>query len=280
MPNIPIHKTVQQFDFGIFAKEVSPLSPKQPVNYAHRDDYYVFGMIDSGECRVSIDLKEHHLSEGEIICTQPGQVHHIIHAGDANAYLLFIDGAFIDDPIKQILAEYELSPIPLKMNNVQRAELKQLFLIILRRINNQENNESKHIIQNLSCAAVGIITDAIQKVIRRQPKSRRHIEITLTFKELIARETQINRQPSHYAELLHLSPVYLNEVIKDITGVSAGKYIQNELILRAKRMLVYTSLNITEIAITLGVEDCAYFTRLFTKATEISPTSYRKKYLG
>jgi AraC-like DNA-binding protein len=49
--------------------------------------------------------------------------------------------------------------------------------------------------------------------------------------------------------------------------------------LRAKRMLIYTSLNIKEIAINLGFDDYAYFTRLFTKATGLSPTSYRKKYL-
>ena len=44
-------------------------------------------------------------------------------------------------------------------------------------------------------------------------------------------------------------------------------------------MLLYTSLNIKEIAINLGFDDYAYFTRLFTKVTGLSPTSYRKKYL-
>ena len=37
---------------------------------------------------------------------------------------------------------------------------------------------------------------------------------------------------------------------------------------------------IGEIARTLGFDDCAYFTRLFTKRTGMSPTSYREKYLG
>ena len=77
----------------------------------------------------------------------------------------------------------------------------------------------------------------------------------------------------------YISPVYLNEAIKSITGISVSKYIQIELMLRAKRMLIYTSLNIKEIAINLGFDDYAYFTRLFTKATGLNPTSYRKKYL-
>ena len=45
-------------------------------------------------------------------------------------------------------------------------------------------------------------------------------------------------------------------------------------------MLVYTQQQIGEIARTLGFDDCAYFTRLFTKRTGMSPTSYREKYLG
>ena len=64
-----------------------------------------------------------------------------------------------------------------------------------------------------------------------------------------------------------------------LTGVSVSRYIQNELILHSKRMLVYTSLTVREISIHLGIDDYAYFTRLFTKAVGISPTLYRKKYL-
>lgn len=279
MTDIPIHQTIQQSDFGIFAKEVSAFSPKQPVDYAHRDNYYIFAMMVSGKCRFSLDFKEYHLSEGDILCIQPNQVHQIIEAGDAKAFLLFIDEVFIDSLIKQTLAEYALSPIPFKSNDIQYSELNQLFSMVLYRIDEKESNESKHILQNLSCAVVGIITDSIRKIARQQPKNRRHIEITLAFKELISKEKQINRKVSHYAESLHISSVYLNEVIKDITGVSVSRFIQNEVVLRAKRMLVYTSLNIKEIADRLGIDDYAYFTRLFSKVAGMSPTSYRKKYL-
>ena len=124
-----------------------------------------------------------------------------------------------------------------------------------------------------------IITETIQGIIRQQSKNKRHIEITLAFKELLSKELHVEKRISHYAKSLHISPVYLNEAIKSIAGISVSKYIQIELMLRAKRMLIYTSLNIKEIAINLGFDDYAYFTRLFTKATGLSPTSYRKKYL-
>lgn len=279
MPVIPIHKAVQQSDFGVFLKEVSPASPKQTIEYAHQDDYYIFGLVNNGSCCVSIDFKDYLLSEGEMICTQPGQVHRVINSTNTKAFLLFADSVFIDSSDKQTLAEYALCPTPFRMNEPQLSELKQVLALITRRISNWESDASKRIVQNLSRAAIGIITEAIRSIIQRQPKSKRHIEITLAFKELLSKEHPIDRSPSHYAELLHISPVYLNEAIKDITGVSVSKYIQNELILKAKRMLVYTSRNIKEIALDSGFDDYAYFTRLFTKTTGISPSLYRKKYL-
>ena len=175
--------------------------------------------------------------------------------------------------------EYALSPTPFSISDTSYAELAQLFSMILRRIDKQETNEPKTVLQNLSCAVVGIISDSMQEIIGQKSQIKRHLEITLAFKELFSEEKQINRNISYYAEALHISPVYLNEVIKDITGTSVSKYVQNELMLRAKRMLAHTTLRISEISALLGIDDCAYFTRLFTKTVGINPTCFRKKYL-
>ncbi len=279
MPPIPIHKAVVQSACGIFLKEVSPSSPQKPVGYAHRDDYYLFGIVNSGTCRLCVDFKEYRLSAGELICTHPGQVHRLMDAGDAAASLLFVDSVFVEPSDKQILAEYALRPEPLRINTAERAELKQIFAFISRRISCSENENSKAVVQNLSRAAVGMITEIIRNTPHRQPKSRRHLEIALAFRELLSKEHPVDRSPSRYAAALHISSGYLNEAIKDTTGESVSKYIQNELIVRAKRQLVYTPRNIREIAFDLGFDDYAYFTRLFTKIAGMNPTSYRKKYL-
>ena len=84
MADIPLHKAVQQSDFGIFAKEVSPFSPNRLINYTHRDSYYIFGIVESGTCRVGIDFKDCDLSAGSVICTQPHQVHRIVDKGETS----------------------------------------------------------------------------------------------------------------------------------------------------------------------------------------------------
>lgn len=280
MPDIPIHKVIQQSDLGIFAKDISRCSEQRAVEYAHRDNYYIFGLVESGICRVSIDFNDYFLSESQIICTQPSQVHRIAEIGNAKGFLLFIDGVFLEAPIKHILAEYALSPTPIRVDDNQCRELTQLFFMIIHRMEyRDDDNELKCVLQNLACSVVGIITDSIQKNISKMPKSRRHVEIALRFKELLSKDIPIDRKVSHYAESLHLSAVYLNEVIKDTTGVSVSVYIQNELVQRAKQLLMYTHLSVKEIALNLGVDNYAYFTRLFTKVAGINPTAFRKKNL-
>lgn len=277
--SIPLHKAAQRFDFGIFLKGNSFVLPEEPVGYAHRDDYYVFGMVDSGSCRVAIDFKEYRLSEGEIIAVQPGQVHRVVDVGDARRSVLFVDGAFVGPAARRVLAEYALCPAPFRPADIQRAELGQLFAMIARRIGDFGDDDSKGVVRSLSDAVIGLITEEMRKAACRLPANRRHVEIMLAFRDLLAKDDRIARSPSRYAEALHISPVYLNEVVKGVTGENASGYIRNEIVLRAKRMLVYTQQQIGEIAHSLGFDDSGYFTRLFTRLTGMSPTAYRMKYL-
>ena len=71
MTGIPTHKMVWQSDFGIFLKEISPTLSQEAIVHAHRDDYYIFGMVDSGICRINIDFKEYLLSGGKMMCILP-----------------------------------------------------------------------------------------------------------------------------------------------------------------------------------------------------------------
>ena len=221
---IPTHKATQQSDCGILLKTISPGSFQEPVQYAHRDDYYIFGIVENGHCCISIDFKNYTVSDHEILCVQPGQVHRVVDTGNAQATILFIDSVFIDAPDKQILSEYALSVAPFRINDLQFNELEQIFSIISRNINIPESSRTKRIVQDLSRAATGIIIDNIQNIICRQLKSRRQIEITLALKKLLSEDSHINRRPSYYAQLLHISPVYLNEVVKNITGTTASKH--------------------------------------------------------
>ncbi|CCY65921.1 uncharacterized protein BN467_00396 [Prevotella sp. CAG:1124] len=127
----------------------------------------------------------------------------------------------------------------------------------------------------------GIVVEAIRETGALQEKhGGRQMEIALSFLHLLAEHITINRSPSYYASLLNISPGYLNEIVKEVTGMSVTLYIRNELILQAKRLLVHTGLSIKEISNMLGIDDYAYFSRIFMQTTGISPSAFRLKNHG
>jgi AraC family transcriptional regulator, transcriptional activator of pobA len=55
-------------------------------------------------------------------------------------------------------------------------------------------------------------------------------------------------------------------------------WIQEEVIMEAKRLLFYTDNTIKQIADDLGFEDHTYFSRVFARAEGMPPQAFRKKY--
>lgn len=79
-----------------------------------------------------------------------------------------------------------------------------------------------------------------------------------------------------YAARLAVSPAHLSRVTRAATGRPASALIEDRLIREARRNLVYTNLSVSRIAYALGFEDPAYFTRVFTRATGLSPRAFRQ----
>jgi AraC-like DNA-binding protein len=91
----------------------------------------------------------------------------------------------------------------------------------------------------------------------------------------------------HYAEkitieelsrLEHYHPSYYTNWFKKVTGLSPGAYIQWVRLEEAKRLLVQTTLSITEICKEVGFEYPSSFTRAFIRNIGISPQMYRNSF--
>ena len=80
----------------------------------------------------------------------------------------------------------------------------------------------------------------------------------------------------HFADALHVSPAYLGDMLRTLTGQSTQQHIHQALIEKAKHLLLSTSLTINETAFRLGFEYPQYFTRLFKSKTGRTPAAFRQ----
>jgi len=80
------------------------------------------------------------------------------------------------------------------------------------------------------------------------------------------------------ADQLHVSPRYLTDMLKSLTGQSTQQHIHDRLIEKAKLILSTTSISIAQIAYGLGFEHPQSFNKLFKRNTNLSPSAFRKTF--
>ncbi|WP_289552909.1 helix-turn-helix domain-containing protein [Olivibacter sp. 47] len=116
-----------------------------------------------------------------------------------------------------------------------------------------------------------------RKYIReKNRKVSRKEDIMLRFTKLVADNFKEERSVDFYAKKLFITPKYLSEVTKDVSGKTASAIIAEMVIMEAKSLLSIPSLTVIEVADFLNFSDMSFFGKYFKRYTGVNPTSYRK----
>ncbi len=99
--------------------------------------------------------------------------------------------------------------------------------------------------------------------------------ITRYLQEHLTEEINLSILSDHF----HLNPQYISQLFKNEIGVGFLAYLTNIRMEKAKKLLLSTSLSITEIAEQSGYGDYRVFTKVFKKSEGITPSQYRRDFL-
>ena len=100
--------------------------------------------------------------------------------------------------------------------------------------------------------------------------------ITRYMQEHLSEEISL----SVLADVFHLNPQYISQLFKNEIGVGFLAYLTNIRIEKAKKLLLSTSLSVTEIAEYTGYGDYRVFTKVFKKTEGITPSQFRREFLS
>jgi AraC family transcriptional regulator len=78
------------------------------------------------------------------------------------------------------------------------------------------------------------------------------------------------------SEELHLEYNYLSSLFSSVEGITLEQYIIHQKIERAKELLFYDELNLTQIADQLGYSSVAHLSAQFKKVTGMTPSELKK----
>jgi len=103
-------------------------------------------------------------------------------------------------------------------------------------------------------------------------------DVIREFNYLVEEHFKTKHTVAEYADLLFKSPKTLSNVFKKLGSKSPLEFIQDRILLEAKRLLSYTDKGISEIAYEVGYEDVQSFSRFFKKKQELSPSEFKNQH--
>lgn len=106
----------------------------------------------------------------------------------------------------------------------------------------------------------------------------KHRALISNVVEYIKRNSSDITAVSQIADHFGYNPEYLTTLVKKSTGLSIIEHINRERCKEAKRYLLSTSLTVSEIAEKCGFSDPKYFSRIFKRLTDTTPSEYRNAY--
>lgn len=147
-----------------------------------------------------------------------------------------------------------------------------LMEILMQKESQERRTTIIKLIQSLSSFFYEFHADSLSS---QKPFSRSE-ELAGQFLSLVDMHCHEHHNIKWYADALHLTPVYVSNVVKQVTGRTAGDNITDCLVRKAKSLLLTSTLSIQQISDRLGFQNQSHFGTFFRRAVGTSPQKFRR----
>jgi AraC family transcriptional activator of pobA len=257
-------------------------SPYQEEPY--RAESYAIVYIKEGGVKLNAGLVSTDVIAPSIITLGPSVIRYFSKSSEhLKMDVIFFKDTFLLEHHADLffLAKYDffensdLHVLPLQASNL--IKFSKIFELI-QLTQSTANYRQGEIIRNYIFALIYEV-DAYRRQHSLDAPSRLKEHPLLTkFKLLLSSSYMYERKLEYYAEHLHLTPKSLSAAIKKYSGRSAGKWIDDSIILEAKVLLQNKSLTVSQVSGMLNFSDQSVFGKFFRAGTGMSPVEYRKKF--
>lgn len=259
---------VEVLDFpGLLARAaghgVDPHSLKRP-------EFHLLIVVRSGTLRCSLDFTEHELTPGSWLWARPGQVHR--YNSDLGAVqgrlVLFVPG-FLDGVTAEVAGVDRVGPQPAATDALW--PVLDLLDVEYTRWSEQSSEIQLEVLRHL--LAVLVLRLAGLSGTGGEPNAVG--DAFLRFQAAVEHGFTRTHRVEDYAAQLGYSVRTLTRATRAAVGLGAKRFIDDRVLLEAKRLLVHTTLPAASIGQRVGFPGATAFTKFFRQRTEQTPTEFR-----
>lgn len=158
---------------------------------------------------------------------------------------------------------------------------------IMSEIEDELNNRIDDLSQDVIISQVELLLTYANRFYKRQFITRKAVnsnllhELEQILEDYFATSKTLNEGTptvQFLAEQMNVSPSYLSDMVRSLTGQNALNFIHQKVIEAAKEKLSTTTISVGEIAYELGFGHPSSFTKLFKSKTNVSPLDFRKSF--
>lgn len=246
-------------------------------------DSMIMAVCGNGEITAEIDLAHRRMGRNRVMVLRPGHiVDRLETSSDFKGFFVTVSAERLHQklPSLQYVIPYSLLYNGNPMIEITPEEYDALSLIhdmFKRQMRDIDRPFGTMALESL-CELLFYNTLGIYALRTRDigHKSRRE-ELLAQFIDVLEKHFKDERSVNFYADRLFVTPKHLSAVLKEVSGQTAGEWIDRRVILEAKLLLRTTGMNIQEISSALNFSNQSFFGKYFKHLTGISPRDYRTR---
>jgi len=241
-----------------------------------RQSFYGVMLTTGGEGDVEVDGEPCVARKGLVACARPGDVCTVTNDRGLTSLELiferdfvlsfFNDPHFLDD--LSYFSFKRQSPYVM-LDEALYNRIIGLYVEIQLEITHARD---RHLLRAMLYETLMLLQKASPVGERKQESNETRVA---RFRELVNEHFMTETSVEFYADILCVTPNYLNRIVRQTLGQSTKGYIQSRRMEEARHLLRYTSLTVAEIADRLSFDTPTYFVRAFVRATGQTPLQFR-----
>jgi AraC-like DNA-binding protein len=264
--------------------ELSGLLEKFPeLEFPHKQDFYTLIIVEEAEGEIIIDNQKIRLDSPKVIIIKPRCINNIdINRKAKGTIICFTEDFFSLRYNNNILYQFSFLQSEAKPYVRLTNEQKKKWDVLLKLLSDEyilQRRETKKVLRSY----LNIILFELERLYNPTgfvKEKNIKLQKVQEFEQLIDKYFETKKLPSAYAELMHLSPNYLNKICKEETEQTASDLIRKRITIEAQRLLHYTNYSVKEIADKLGFDNYSYFVTFFKKQSGTTPEQFRKNQIN
>ncbi|MEU7559563.1 AraC family transcriptional regulator [Streptomyces eurythermus] len=240
-----------------------------------RPDFHVLALITGGSGAHEADFRHHELREGSVVWIRPGTVHRWSDVERLDGPLILFQPGFLPDPALEAREATSstcrrLPPEILRLAVPAAGHLGDEYRAAVRRPRLASSAVLSHL---LAALLLRVLPGTSAPPAPGAPVSR-HLEVFHAYRAEVEEHFPHRHRVADYARALGYDVRTLTRATRAATGHGAKTFLDQRILLEAKRLLAHSGLPAGTCAHRLGFPDAGNFTTFFRRQTGLAPTAW------